>query len=114
MPLSTVKHDDHHDHCNQNDGDDQDRKRGSRDGLARNKGFIKAREILGDTGENVDDKDHGNTVAHALFRHLLADPHQVAGACCEAYHNCECLREIHIRDKSLITEADSHCDGFEQ
>ena len=70
--------------------------------------FIQGDHIQRDAGEDVDHQDDGDTIANALFRDLLTDPHQEGAAGRQGRHHREHAQEIEVLQKAAASKADGH------
>ena len=74
----------YHDHDADDDRKDHNRRERSLcHGLVLDKLLVQCGQVTGDTRNDIDRQDDGNTIADTVLCDLLADPHQDCGAGCQ-------------------------------
>ena len=105
--LSFIHFDDHEDHGK---GDDQEQEKLEGGNGADLEVIHHGGNSLREAGYDTAEDDKGNTVADTMFRNLIADPHEEAGACCEDNDNKKEIQPAVINKGIVDTQGIGHAE----
>ena len=114
LAYRIIQNDNKNHHAQNNSKDDNRRHDSHRNRLTDYKLLKQLCYILGNSRNNIDHQDNGDTVSHTFFRYSLANPHKERTSGRQSRNNGNDIKRIIILKKTVSSERNRHSGGFHQ